>query len=202
MALESTQPLTEMSTRSISWGKGVRCVRLTTLPPSCAVVMKSGNLNFLEPSGPLQACNRTALPNVFYSCEQYFVSLCRQTSVSVFVKAINLKKKIDWIWNLPVLSKRLTWKKNRLNLNSSRFVHKMAELQWWYLIKWTFTVLYCYCTQTHVGQNLLCFCICHHDDDLVEFETCGREMSDKWLFIVYCAVCRLKYSIITLLHGM
>ena len=32
------------------------------LPPSCAVVMKSGNLNFLEPSGPLQACNGTALP--------------------------------------------------------------------------------------------------------------------------------------------
>ena len=59
MALESTQPLTEMSTRSISWGgKGGRCVRLTTLPPSCAVVMKSGNLNFLEPSGPVQACNR------------------------------------------------------------------------------------------------------------------------------------------------
>ena len=24
--------------------------------------MKSGNLNFLEPSGPLQACNETALP--------------------------------------------------------------------------------------------------------------------------------------------
>jgi hypothetical protein len=39
MALGSTQPLTEMSTRSISWGKGGRCVRLTTLPPSCAVVM-------------------------------------------------------------------------------------------------------------------------------------------------------------------
>ena len=30
------------------------------LPPSCAVVMKSGNLNFLEPSGLLQACNETA----------------------------------------------------------------------------------------------------------------------------------------------
>ena len=24
--------------------------------------MKSGNLNFLEPSGPLQACNETDLP--------------------------------------------------------------------------------------------------------------------------------------------
>ena len=43
-------------------GKGGRYVRLTTLPPSCDVVMKSGNLNFLEPSGPLQACNGIALP--------------------------------------------------------------------------------------------------------------------------------------------
>ena len=61
-ALGSTQPLTEMSTRRISWGvKCGRCVRLTTLLPSCAVVTKSGNLNFLEPSGPLQACNGTAL---------------------------------------------------------------------------------------------------------------------------------------------
>jgi len=38
---------------------------LTNLPPSCALVMKSGNLNFLEPSGPLQACNGTALPLPF-----------------------------------------------------------------------------------------------------------------------------------------
>ena len=43
-------------------GKGGRCVRVTTLPPSCAVIMKSGNLNFLELSGPLQAWNGTALP--------------------------------------------------------------------------------------------------------------------------------------------
>jgi len=28
--------------------------------------MKSGNLNFLEPSGPLQACNGTALPLLFW----------------------------------------------------------------------------------------------------------------------------------------
>jgi len=30
--------------------------------PSCAVVMKSGNLEFLETSGQFQACNGTALP--------------------------------------------------------------------------------------------------------------------------------------------
>jgi len=59
--LGSTQPLTEMSTRSITWGKGGWCVRLTTLPPSCAVVTKSDNLNFLEPSGPLQVYKGTSL---------------------------------------------------------------------------------------------------------------------------------------------
>jgi len=32
------------------------------LPPSSANVTKSGNLNFLEHSGPVQACNGTALP--------------------------------------------------------------------------------------------------------------------------------------------
>ena len=32
------------------------------LPPFCVVVTKSGNLNFLEPSGLLRACNGTALP--------------------------------------------------------------------------------------------------------------------------------------------
>jgi hypothetical protein len=42
--------------------KSSRCLRLTTLPPSCTVVTKSGNLNFLEASGPVQACNGTVLP--------------------------------------------------------------------------------------------------------------------------------------------
>ena len=44
--------------------KGSRCVRLTILAASCAVFTKSGNLNFLEPSGSLQACNG----NAFFTC--------------------------------------------------------------------------------------------------------------------------------------
>jgi hypothetical protein len=68
MVLGSTQPLTEMSTRVISWGKCGRCVKLANLPPSCAVVMKFGNLKFLELSGPPQACNRTVLLFFFYWC--------------------------------------------------------------------------------------------------------------------------------------
>ena len=43
------------SNRNTPGGNGGRCVRLTTLPPSCAVVTKSGNRNFLEPSGSVQA---------------------------------------------------------------------------------------------------------------------------------------------------
>ena len=62
-------------------GKGGRCVRLITLPPSCAVFMKSGNLNFLEPSGPLQTCNGTALPLPFTHRKRIFflfVCLCEK----------------------------------------------------------------------------------------------------------------------------
>ena len=42
--------------------KAARCVRLKTLPPSCAVVMKSGNLKFLETSGPLLQWGRDFPP--------------------------------------------------------------------------------------------------------------------------------------------
>jgi hypothetical protein len=51
-----------MSTRNISWGKGDRCVGLTNLPPSVPIVLKSGSLNLLEPSGSVKACNGIALP--------------------------------------------------------------------------------------------------------------------------------------------
>jgi len=67
MTLGSTQPLTEMSNRNISWqvnvaGKGGRCLGLTNLPLHVLIVLKSGNLNPLETSGPVQACIGFALP--------------------------------------------------------------------------------------------------------------------------------------------
>jgi hypothetical protein len=62
MALGSIQPLIELMPGVFPGDKGGRCVRLITLPLSCAVFMKSENVNFLEPSGPLQARNGTALP--------------------------------------------------------------------------------------------------------------------------------------------
>jgi len=59
MALGLTQP----------GGKGSRCVGLTTLHLHVPIVLKSGSLNLLEPSGPVQACNGIALPFTFaFTC--------------------------------------------------------------------------------------------------------------------------------------
>ena len=61
------------------------------LPPSCAVVTKSGDLNFLEPSGPVQACNGTAMP-FFYLLEflLQFTGLCESRSDCTAALIINL----------------------------------------------------------------------------------------------------------------
>jgi hypothetical protein len=56
-------------------GKGGRCVGLTTLPPSCAAVLKYG---LLELSGIVLACNGIALP--FY-CIPNIVQLTKSMSL-------------------------------------------------------------------------------------------------------------------------
>jgi len=53
MALGSTQPLKEMSTRNVSWGKGGRCVELTTSAPSCADCLEIWEPH---PPGTIRAC--------------------------------------------------------------------------------------------------------------------------------------------------
>ena len=72
-------------------GKGGRCVRLTTLLQSCAVVTKSGNLNFLEPSGPLQACNGTDLPLPLEK-EARMLTQCTMTLNTVIMSKLNHTK--------------------------------------------------------------------------------------------------------------
>jgi hypothetical protein len=63
--LELTQALTEMSTRNISWG--VKLAGAYDWQPyhlHLPIVLKSGSLNLLEPSGPVQACNGISLPYI------------------------------------------------------------------------------------------------------------------------------------------
>jgi hypothetical protein len=62
MALGSTQPLTEMRTRNVSWGKGGRCIGLTILPLSCADCLEIWETQPPGTPGPVQACNGIALP--------------------------------------------------------------------------------------------------------------------------------------------
>jgi len=56
------------------------------LPSSVAVVMKYGNLNFLEPRGPLRACSGTALPTCTHSMwiSPMFTALPRDMEMGVF----------------------------------------------------------------------------------------------------------------------
>ena len=71
IALGLTHPLTEMSTRNISWGvKAAGAYGWQPYHLHFPIVLKSGRLSLLEPSGSVQACNGTALPwptTCFYS---------------------------------------------------------------------------------------------------------------------------------------
>ena len=77
LALGSTHPLTEMSTRNISWGVkaagayGWQPYHFLVLP-----VLKSESLDLLEPSGPVQACNGILLPLPFTLLNTAGVAQC------------------------------------------------------------------------------------------------------------------------------
>ena len=90
VALGLTQPLTKMSTRNISWG--VKVIDAYSWQPyhlHVLMVMKSENLNLLEPSGPVQASTADAsvLP---------FISHVAATCFSVIVLPYSMR----WHQNL------------------------------------------------------------------------------------------------------
>ena len=114
MVMGSTQPLTEMSTSNIFWvGKGGRCVEMTNLSPHVPIFMKSGSLNILEPSGPVQACIGIGSPicwkkvkTVSFFCspavpnqrKEHFLCL-KFSRLRWFVLLIGVLRWI-WVWNI------------------------------------------------------------------------------------------------------
>jgi len=81
-ALRSTQPL-KVSTRDFSWGKGGRCVWLTTYHPCSAVTSrKSGALIYPEPPWATSACRGTPL---LYTREWWLEFIFMNHSVKTIV---------------------------------------------------------------------------------------------------------------------
>ena len=60
------------------------------LPQTYAVVTKSGNLNFLEPSAPVQTCNGTALPLPYSLLGLFLNSLIKKKIKCTLVQALRL----------------------------------------------------------------------------------------------------------------
>ena len=86
--LRSTQPLSEMSTRNISWE--VKAAGTQGGQPYNFHNLKSGRLNFLEPSGPVQAGTGTT------SHLPFTVTIANNVHLIIAIQPISLgiKKKL------------------------------------------------------------------------------------------------------------
>jgi len=106
---------------------------LTTLLSSCAVVMKSGNLNFLEHCGPLQACNGTALSLPFY------IQVWKYSFILIFNEYADIKPNPVDISTTNDSSLSLAWRylwSSRLFTELSNFLSYLTQSiwrvrQWW-----------------------------------------------------------------------
>jgi hypothetical protein len=78
-----------MSTRNVSWGvKAAGTYGWQPYHLHVPIVLKSGSLNLLEPSGPVQACNGTALP--FITFILFVVSYCLWYQGVIYYLAVNV----------------------------------------------------------------------------------------------------------------
>jgi hypothetical protein len=128
-------------------GKCGRWVRIT-LPPSCAVVKKSGNLKFLEPSGSLEACNGTVYLFFFPWIKRLHVLyhfsylVGRKTksklkfivAISVHMYIYNVRFFLDW----TVKCSRGIWQEGSLGFFNFQIQITTLQVQSFYRQFWSF----------------------------------------------------------------
>jgi hypothetical protein len=102
--LELTQPLTEMSTRNISW----RVKANTTLPHSCT---DCHEIKEPQPPGPVQVCTGIALP--LYVCVYIYIYIYIYSLQSVWIfnslkfilaRIFSVLRKISIRYSLSIIS--------------------------------------------------------------------------------------------------
>jgi hypothetical protein len=54
------------------------------------VVLKSGNLNLLEPAGPVQVCNGISLPSLFFKVVQQMLTSFSSSYLGMYLSFINV----------------------------------------------------------------------------------------------------------------
>ena len=110
VALGSTQPLTEMNTRNISWGvKAADALGWQHYHLHVSIVLKSGSLKLLEPSGVVQACNGLALPYpLIYAWVLQVVFFLRGFNVKIISAYIFSSIYYSWFW-FSLLSSGFMW---------------------------------------------------------------------------------------------
>ena len=105
--------------------------------------MKSGNLNFLEPSGPLQACNGTDLAfcvivKTFDYSHLYILYKIPVTMICVVMALLLRMFHIITFWNLAHLARNILYIQKIPALSVSRGV------RWGFTNKTCIQFLYCY----------------------------------------------------------
>ena len=106
--------------------------------------MKSGNLNFLEPSGPLQVCNGTALP--LLHLQGWLINHFTMKKEALWSFKMSVSTYHSTRYNIPEDSNRQHQRyshKYMCDAENSRFKHGACNLLTKGDVDFTFYTLYC-----------------------------------------------------------